>query len=371
MTADRLDALLESGTTGHRPLFPGAVLGLDVGGARQVRHVGATQRYADEAGTLLPVDDQPPVTADTLYDLASVTKVVTALLVVTLAERGRLALDEPLFDQLDDYPREDREAVTVRRLLTHTSGLPADSAVWRDHPDVASRRRGLRYEPVTGPGGFRYSCTGYLLLGQLVEQLAGPLDELVQSEIAGPLGLTDLGYRPLNRGVGPDRIAATEVRPVTWSSLVDPAAADTRGIVHDEKAASLDGVAGNAGLFGTAADLLGLGRAYLDLLAGRPSPLALSPAAARSMVTDPAVGDGFGAGLGWRVDSRTVAGPLIGRGRTYSHPGFTGTSLVVDEDRDLVLVLLTNRVHPSRTWSELGPFRQAVAAEVEQQYRLG
>lgn len=368
MTADTFGALLACGSTGPRPLFPGAVLGLDVAGDRRIWTVGVTRAYADASGTPLPEAVRVPVVADTLYDLASITKLVTATVVLTLVERGLLDLDEPACRRLPELRGEDRRDVTVRQLLSHTAGLPADTGAWRDQSDLRARQRAVLATPLLDAPGttYRYSCVGYLLLGLLVEQVAGPLDVVVQREVADPLELTGLGYRPLDRGIPRDRIAATEVRPVSWSSLVSPDEADTRGVVHDENAASWDGVAGNAGLFATAADLLGFGRGLLDRLAGRPSPLPLAVSSARAMVTDqaPGLGAGFGVGLGWRVDDPTFLGALAGRGRAYGHTGFTGTSLVVDEDRDLVAVLLTNRVHPSRTWTDLSPFRRALAAEL-------
>ena len=360
---DGLEALLRAGALGDpRPLYPGAVLGLDVHSRRRTLATGVTRAYADASGTPLPASDQIPVTARTLYDLASLTKLVTATVVMIMVDHRLLGLDDPVVRYLPDVAGG-RDVVTVRHLLTHTAGLPSDTDAWREQPDPAARRRAVLAEPLLDEPGrtYRYSCVGYLLLGLLVERVAGPLDQVVQRDIAEPLGLADLGYRPLDRGVNPDRIAATELRP---------GAAERRGVVHDENASSWGGVAGNAGLFGTADDLLGLGRVLLDLLAGRTSPLALTRESARAMVTDqaPGTGAGFGVGLGWRIDDAAFLGSLAGRGRAYGHTGFTGTSLLVDEDRDLVAALLTNRVHPSRTWGELNPFRRVVADELAQSY---
>ena len=158
-----------------------------------------------------------------------------------------------------------------------------------------------------------------------------------------------------------------------WApSLHDPDDPDLRGVVHDENAASFDGVSGNAGLFGTAGDLLIFGRAVLDTVAGKPTALGLSPAAVRGMLSPqlPAgVDPGYQSGLGFRIDDPTFMGELASRGRAYGHTGFTGTSLVLDETRDLVLVLLTNRVHPTRSWSALNPFRRQVASVVATRHR--
>ena len=374
-----LRRLLEEGLTGARPLFAGAVAALSVGDGTVVLSVGEARRYADTAGRLLPPAERPAVTDDTLFDLASVTKLFTATVVVRLADDGVLGLDDPVARFLPTYAGGARAAVTLRSLLTHTSGLPADSWVWRDQPDVDARRAALLEEPlVTPPGRVRlYSCVGYLVLGLLLEEVTGrSLDVLVEELVCGPLGMTRTGYRPRNlagtddqagasAGAGRDGIAATELRRVTWSPDHDPAEPDLRGIVHDEKAASLGGVAGNAGLFGTAADLLAFGRALLTApRAGGRTPLGLSAAAARALVTPqlPAELDlDYRSGLGFRIDDPEFMGALAGAGRTYGHTGFTGTSLVVDEARDLVLVLLSNRVHPDRSWSELNPFRRRLA----------
>ena len=134
-------------------------------------------------------------------------------------------------------------------------------------------------------------------------------------------------------------------------------------MVHDENAAALDGVAGNAGIFSTTGDLLALGRGILAGLRGT-NPLPVSGALLREMVTpQPAPGADAGIGLGFRIDDPSFMSGLLGSGRAYGHTGFTGTSLVIDEARDLVLVLLTNRVHPDRSWADLGPLRRRLADE--------
>jgi CubicO group peptidase (beta-lactamase class C family) len=356
-----------------RPLYAGAVCGVDDGERVELVSGGSAYRYADAAGTLLPERDQQPVADDTLFDLASLTKLFTATVVVLLAEQGLLGLDDPLARYFPTYRSSGREAVTVRQLLTHTSGLPADIHFWRDRPDPAARREAVLAQPLDAAPGTRsrYSCVGYLTLGLLVEQLlAVGLDVAVQDLVCRPLGMTRTGYRPLDRPPAGrrdlrDAIAATEMRRIEWSPRHDPNDPDPRGVVHDENAASLGGVAGNAGLFGPAGDLLVFGRALLDALTGDPAPRwGLSPSAAREMVRPQlpdGVAPGYQSGLGFRIDDGSFMGRLAGRGRAYGHTGFTGTSLVVDEARNLVSVLVTNRVHPSRTWSTLNPFRQQLA----------
>lgn len=382
-----LDGAIQPPATITRPPsgFPGAVCGVDDG--RQVHLVsrGAAYRYADGDGAELPAGQQVVATDDTVFDLASLTKLFTATVVVRLAELGRLELDDPVAHHLDEYAGPaPRSLVTVRQLLTHTSGLPAEIHVWRDSPDPDSRRAAVLSHPLEAPPATRsrYSCVGYITLGLLAERLTGrPLDELVAEYVCVPLGLDRTRYRPLS-GVPPqeraavkDTIAATEMRPISWSSSHDPADPDPRGIVHDENAASLDGVSGNAGLFAPASDLLTFGRAVLGAATtDRANPLGMAREWARSMLTPQlpvGIDPGYQSGLGFRVDDPSFMGALAGTGQAYGHTGFTGTSLVIDEARDLVLVLMTNRVHPSRSWSDLNPFRRRLAQLVADHCPVG
>ncbi len=384
----QIDELLrdatEPGLPDRRPGwgFPGAVCGIDDQRQVQLFASGSAYRYADSVGALLPPYLQRPVSEDTLFDLASLTKLYTATVIVRLAENGLLGLDDPLARYLDEYATPGpRATVTIRQLLTHTSGLPAEVHLWRDLPDPASRRAAVLAHPLEAPPGTRslYSCVGYITLGLLAERLLGrPLDVLVSELICTPLGLEHTTYRPLFgvptgcRAAVKDTIAAAEMRPITWTSDHDPHDLDPRGVVHDENAASLGGVSGNAGLFGPARDLLVFGRALLAAAtSGEPNALGMGRDWARLMLTPqlpPGVGAGYQSGLGFRIDDPTFMGALAGTGRTYGHTGFTGTSLIIDEARDLVLVLVTNRVHPNRTWSELNPFRRRLAQLVADHY---
>jgi CubicO group peptidase (beta-lactamase class C family) len=384
---DQITALLEVGLTGSpRPTFPGAVCGVDDGERTVLVSRGWAYRYADAEGSLLPERSRRPITDDTVFDLASLTKLFTATAVMQLVESGALGLDDRLARYLDSYASPERAEVTVRHLLTHTSGLPADIHFWRDAPDPQARRAAVLRQPLEAPPGTRccYSCVGYLTLGFLCELLGQPLGIGVKDGICVPLGLTRTGFRPLARedaagedatredaaegndeGDRRDSIAATEMRRISWTPLHDPDDPDPRGVVHDENAASLGGEAGNAGLFGSARDLLAFGRAVLEGLGGeQPSRLGLGGSALREMVSPQLPGGwapAYQSGLGYRIDDRAFMGGLAGTGRAYGHTGFTGTSLVIDEARNLVCVLLTNRVHPSRSWSELNPLRRRLA----------
>lgn len=373
-----IDALLAQGLVGSpNPTFPGAVCTVDVGGTRVTRWAGNALQYADLAGSPLPASDVRPVHANTIFDIASLTKLFTAVVILGLAEDGTLGLDEAVATYLPSYAVVGRDRVTVRHFLTHTSGIPAEIFFWQQPGSPASRREAVLTCPLTAEPGsrFLYSCVGYITLGLLAEQLTGSsLDQLVQERICSSLGLERTGYRPLDPGFGGrhgrasvdvDDIAATEMRAVTWSDLVsdDPERLDHRGIVHDENAAWLDGVSGNAGIFSTAAEIATFGRALLDALTDEHSPLGLPSTLVRTMLS-PQLADGlnpdYQSGLGFRIDDVAFMGDLVGTGQAYGHTGFTGTSLVLDEATDTVVALLTNRVHPTRDFSQLQTFRRAL-----------
>lgn len=374
----QIDALMARGLGGSpHPLFPGAVCTVDVPGAgctvaprgsRVTRWAGNALQYADPAGTPLPADAVRAVHENTVFDIASLTKLFTAVVILGLVEQGLLDLDAPVATHLPSYARDGRDRVTVRHLLTHSSGLPAEIFFWRQPSPLASRRAAVLACPLTAEPGtrFLYSCVGYITLGLLAEQLTGSsLDRLVRERVCAPLGLARTGYRPTHTplGVTVDDIAATEMRAVFWSDLVtpDPERLDHRGIVHDENAAWLDGVSGNAGIFSTATEIATFGRALLDGLTDESSPLGLSTALVRTMLS-PQLPDGLNpdhqSGLGFRIDDAAFMGAMTGTGQAYGHTGFTGTSLVLDEARDTVVALMTNRVHPTRDWSQLQTFRR-------------
>jgi CubicO group peptidase (beta-lactamase class C family) len=211
---------------------------------------------------------------------------------------------------------------------------------------------------VSSPGtSFEYSCVGFLVAGLLAESVTGRgLAELVRDRVCAPLGFVDTGYLPR-----PDQVlrcATTEWQPEIGRGLV-------QGQVHDENSWSMGGTGGNAGVFGTAPELARFGemlRRYGTLDGVR----VLTEQTVVEMTRDqlpPGVDPGFRHGLGVRIADPAFMGPLADSG-AFGHTGFTGTSLVVDRGRELVVVLLTNRVHPNRGWSDVAPVRRAVAALV-------
>lgn len=353
-----LHEALTSGLTGSpHPLYPGAVALIVRGGnVEPPVVVGDAVRYRDATGAELPVADRIGMRHDTVFDVASLTKLFTTIVLMTLVEEGRLSLHEPIARHLPTFSEQGRRALTLRHLLTHTSGLPALIRLWTDWPDRASRRRAVLEAPLERPPGtaFVYSDVGYLVAGFLAEAVTGKsLSLLVGERICAPLGLPDTCYRPgHDRAI---RAAATEHQPAIGRGMV-------RGKVHDENSWSLGGAVGHAGLFSTARDLARLGEA-LRLGGAIDGVSILSEAGVAEMFRDQLprhIEPGFRQGLGFRIGDPTFMGTLAAA-PAVGHTGFTGTSLVIERARGLVVVLLTNRVHPSRTWSDIGSMRRRVA----------
>ncbi|MFG1679962.1 serine hydrolase domain-containing protein [Nonomuraea sp. NPDC049269] len=365
--SDRLEAILADGV----PRVCSAAVALIAvdGSVAASAATGELVRYADAEGTLAA--DRPPAGRDSVFDLASISKLFTTAVVLSLVEEGRLDLDEPVAAWLQDSdPR-----VTLRRLLTHTAGLQPTRRIDLELPDAdpATRMAAMIGTPVTGPigGPYLYTDVGMVMVGRIAELAGGaPLDALVGDRVTGVLGLADTGYRP-----GPatlPRVAATEWKPErqgatdATSEHRETVAGWTpepqvpgcvRGEVHDETAYGLGGVAGHAGVFATADDLLAFGET-LRLDGGG----LLRPETAAEMLRDQgAEGAAFRHGLGVRIGDPAIVGPL--GAAAFGHSGFTGTSLVVDPARGLTVVLLTNAVHPVRGRDGIRGLRHAVAAE--------
>ncbi len=270
-----------------------------------------------------------PVTVGTPFDLASLTKLFTSVAAVQQIERGTLGIDAEVGAYLPDFHAAARHRVTVRQLLTHTSGLRPELPLY-DGADAAERLEMLRAEaPVGVPGTYCYSDLNMLLLQQVLERITGrSLDVLVRDGITRPLGMTATRFGPCPEA------AATEDQRRPWTK------ADRgmlRGVVHDENAWALGGVAGHAGLFSTARDLAVFCRALLAGGAYGPARI-LGPDFVDLLLTPP--------GLGFALDQPWFMGKLAGRGAA-GHTGFTGTMLVLDRATDTFLVLLANAVHPA------------------------
>jgi CubicO group peptidase (beta-lactamase class C family) len=280
---------------------------------------------------------ESPMTTDTVFDLASLTKpIATATSVMLLVEQGKLSLDEPVAKYLPEFAQNGKEPTTVRQLLTHQGGLIADNelADYADGPEKAIDRV-LATKPQAGPGvTFVYSDVGFIVLGELVRRVAGEsLDRFAAARIFQPLGLVETGYVPAEELR--QRAAPTEKREGRW----------IQGEVHDPRAFALGGVAGHAGLFSTAEQLA----VYAQMLLEQGEfggVRILQPETVAEMTRRHEVPRGW-RGLGW--DMRT--GYSSNRGsnfsdRAFGHGGFTGTSLWIDPELDLVVIFLSNRVHP-------------------------
>jgi uncharacterized protein YbbC (DUF1343 family)/CubicO group peptidase (beta-lactamase class C family) len=334
----------------QRNVFPGCVV--------LVRHRGkelmlAAYGLSSKYDSLTDLTAEPiSATPDTLYDLASITKLFTTTAVMRLVEQGKLALDEPVATSLPDFAAGGKEAVTLRHLLTHTSGLPDYLQLWKLEPTPAARMKRVLATPLLVPPGtaFRYSDLGLIALGHLVEQVAGAsLDRVVRDMVTGPLHLDQTMYRP-PASLRP-RIAPTEYEDAVGRGMV-------WGEVHDENAWSLDGVAGHAGIFSTAHDLGRFAQMYLN--GGVLDGVRLLKPETVAEMTRNQIGRLEERGLGWELNADYYMGHLAGP-TTYGHTGFTGMSLVIDPTRQLIVVLLTNRVHPTRNGPSENPARQVVA----------
>lgn len=289
----------------------------------------------------------PEVTDSTLYDLASLTKAMgTATVAMQLAREGRLILDAPLHRYLREWPSTGLHGrITVRHLLSHTSGLPAGADIWPGARTRSERIASLgRLKVFTRPGAVRnYSDVGMILLGAVLEDVSGSrLDDLLQTRVFGPLAMRETGFNPLTAQKELGSFTLARIAPTERDTYVRKAL--VHGVVHDLNAWALDGVAGHAGLFSSARDMAVYGQTILDAAQGRETPIFPAGTFAAWLRRERFAG----RPLGWDVPTgaRSSAGIYFSKA-SIGHTGFTGTSLWVDPERDLFVVLLTNRLNPS------------------------
>jgi CubicO group peptidase (beta-lactamase class C family) len=339
----RIDAAIETAVSERR--LPGAVFHLERDGAV---HEHAYGRFSYEAGAA-------PVTTATVFDAASLSKVLaTAPAVLLLAEDGKLDLDGKLVDYFPECKGGGKEAITIRHLLTHTSGLAAGlpgKPAWRG--DETAHAMACAQTVTHAPGTyFRYSDINYILLGQLVRQLSGmDLDAFAAQRLFGPLRMARTGYLPLRRmaaaAIAPTHKAPAEgAEPALHSDV--GAGGLLQGVVHDPTVRRIGGVAGSAGVFSTVGDIARYARMLLG--GGELDGVrVLSPASVRllSTVQSPS---GIGAlrGLGMDIDSpfaQRPRGTLFPLG-SFGHTGFTGCVLWIDPGSRSFYVFLSNRVYP-------------------------
>jgi CubicO group peptidase (beta-lactamase class C family) len=290
---------------------------------------------------------------NTLWDMASLTKVVgltTAMM--QLSEAGKVDLDAPVQRYVKEFQGPNKERVTLRHLLTHSSGLPAWRPLYKETDSPAAARALAVATALDTLPGIRmvYSDLGAIILGVIVERVSGePLDAYLARHVFGPLRMTSTTYRP-----GPNllpRIAPTEYDP--WRQR------HIRGEVHDENAYALGGVSGHAGLFSTGHDVARLCRMYLD--GGTLDGARIVGGETIRRFTTVQDSTFSNRALGWETPNGTnSAGHVLTR-PAFGHTGFTGTSIWVDPSRDLFVILLTNRVNPTRQNLRIGAVRTALA----------
>ena len=310
------------------------------GGVLWFEHQG--QVYHKAFGNRAIVPEVEPMTEDTIFDAASLTKVVACTpAMMLLIERREVKLDEPVQTYIPEFKGDSKEAITVGHLMTHTSGLRPDIETKTDwHGQKTAIEKACEEKLQTKPGtAFRYSDINFFLLGEIVQRVSGkPLEEFVASEIYRPLKMVDSGYLPHESLM--NRIAPTEVvNGKPW-----------RGIVHDPTARHMGGVAGHAGLFTTASDLARYARMLLNY--GTLDGVQIFKPETVKLMTSVQSPEGVSArrGLGWDIDSpyNGPRGKIFPLG-SYGHTGWTGTSIWIDPFSQSFLIFLSNRNHPEES----------------------
>jgi beta-N-acetylhexosaminidase len=340
--------------------FPGATLAVGYRGKFSVHAFGKLSYDAKAAAT----------TPNTMYDIASLTKVVATTTLVAKLVEGDFAVPLDLDAKIDRYlpewasgpNAEWRRRVTVRHLLTHTSGLPPFKEYWRTSKNRQDTLTKIFAEPLDYEPGTKevYSDLGIILMAEIIERLTGrTLDDLAQRAIFSPLGIQDTMYRP-PRKLWP-QIAPTEIDNNLRHRLV-------QGEVHDENAFAIGGVSGHAGLFSTAPDLAAFCQMLLN--GGVYAHQRILRSATISQFTMPQQLSGGTRTLGWAVPTEGGSSGHYFSAHSFGHTGFTGTSMWIDPDRQLFVVLLTNRVHPTRENTKIQQVRPALHDAVMQSLGL-
>jgi beta-glucosidase-like glycosyl hydrolase/CubicO group peptidase (beta-lactamase class C family) len=337
--------VLEQAVTDHA--FPGGVLAVGYQGELIVHEFGR-QTYDAKS---------PAVNVDTIYDAASLTKpVATATLVAMETEAGRIGLDLPVARYLpewNDGPNPDwRKTVTIRNLLTHSSGLPAHKPYFLTLKSKREYIAAICREPLEYAPGTKtiYSDLGFILLGEILERVTGKsVDQLAQSLIFAPLDMSGTMFNPPSGLL--NRIAPTENDTTFRQKLV-------QGAVHDENAAAMGGVAGHAGLFTTAPDLAAFCQMLLN--GGIYGHHRFMNRATVLQLTAPQALAGNARTLGWMSPTPNSSSGRYFSARSFGHLGFSGTSIWIDPDRQLFVILLTNRVYPTRENDKIAAVRPAV-----------
>lgn len=355
-----LDAAVEKAIAADE--IPGAVLIAESKGQILLR-----KAYGNRA--LLPARE--PMTLDTVFDVASLTKVVaTTSAILKLLEEGKVRLNDPAAKYVPEFATNEKDQITLRHLMTHTSGLrpiPRLPDKWNGADDVLK----AIYDDtlVAAPGArFLYSDCNFILLAEVVRRLSGvPLNEYVEKNVFQPLGMNTTRFLP-------PEAWRTRIAPTEEIDLPDGAKAGSgkgrvlRGVVHDPRSRGMGGVAGHAGLFSTADDLAIFCRMLIErgeIPGKREARVFSSASIVRATTTQTPPWSPTRRGLGWDIDSVFSAprGDLLPPGESYGHTGFTGTSIWVDPGSETFIVLLTNSVHP-RVRPAISSLRSKIATAV-------
>jgi len=342
--------------TGH-PMFSGEVTMLIHDGiVVSKQSAGYALRYADQQGDLLPAEAQIPMQDNTIFDLASLSKLFTSIVAMQQMQAGALDLNATVASYLPQFASNGKGDITIEELLTHTSGLPPDPspALWQ-YPTMPDRINAILDTVPQYPAGttYLYSDLNMLTLQQVLQQITGKsLDVLVREGITAPLGMRDTMYNP--PAYLKPRIAAEEYE----QGPGEPQRGLVWGSVHDENAWALGGVAGHAGVFSTVDDMAILAQAILN--GGTyDGQRILSQDSVTKMETNYNQSfPGDSHGLGFELDQRWYMGRLDSP-FTLGHTGYTGTTIVIDPLSRSIALQFSNRVHPTRTWGSTNLARVA------------
>jgi CubicO group peptidase (beta-lactamase class C family) len=357
-----LTAYLEPGPDRPNPSFAGAVV---IAGHRGVvvehaamGHALRYAAYADGEPTELQPDEWVPMREDTIFDMASITKLFTVVATIQQVEAGLIDFDAAVADYIPEFGQNGKDEIRVAQLLSHTSGLRSWAPLYSQYPTPEERIAAVYAEELAYPPGTEhvYSDLNLITLGKVIEEVTGErLDDVVRAGITEPLGMADTGFNPPTDDL--DRFAATEDMSAIGRGMV-------RGEVHDENAWSLDGVSGHAGIFSTARDMATFAQMLLN--GGRyGSERIIREESVREIFTNenahlpPAAARGRGFQLNQRFYMDALSSPV-----TAGHTGFTGTSIVIDPLSESFVVLLSNRVHPTRDWGASSEYRRPAARDL-------
>lgn len=339
------------------PIRPGAVV-LIARHGNIIKHeaYGYSALYMD--ATFTEMDKPINMQKDTIFDIASISKLFTAVGVMQLWDEGYFQLDDPVSHYLPEYDTDEKRQITIQQLLTHSSGEKASPSSPLHELD-ASREELLELvmnEPLLNTPGeaYVYSDINYIALGVLIERLTGQRqDRYIQERILEPLGMANTMYNPPKKIK--TRIAATEEQPWTGRGLV-------WGSVHDEKAWALEGVAGHAGVFSTADDMAIFAQMLLNKGSYQGKQIVSETAFNLMNRNWNTAFPGQDHGLGWDLNQDWYMG-VLAEENTLGHTGYTGTSIVISPDQETIVILLTNRVHPTRDTISINPIRKTVASK--------